>query len=94
VKPRTVRIGDRTSKGYSRADLFDPWSRYLPAVSEVTDVTATYVGSPRGSETDPVTVGQSPIANVTSVTPSQATFDDAPPIDDEDLDSLFAETDQ
>ena len=38
VKPRTVRIGERTSKGYSRSDLVSPWSRCVP---DVTDVTQT-----------------------------------------------------
>jgi len=33
VKPRTVRVGDRTSKGYARADLLDPWSRYVTVVT-------------------------------------------------------------
>jgi hypothetical protein len=35
VKPKTVRIGGDTAKGYARADLTDPWTRY------VTDVTAS-----------------------------------------------------
>lgn len=30
VAPKTVRIGDRTAKGYDRADLADAWSRYCP----------------------------------------------------------------
>jgi hypothetical protein len=30
VGPRSVRIGDRAAKGYSRADLADPWMRYVP----------------------------------------------------------------
>jgi Protein of unknown function (DUF3631) len=35
VKPKTVRIGGDTAKGYARADLTDPWTRY------VTEVTAS-----------------------------------------------------
>jgi hypothetical protein len=35
VKPRVVRVGDKTPRGYSRADLADPWSRYLPNVADV-----------------------------------------------------------
>ena len=31
VKPKVVRIGDRTPRGYSAADLSDPWSRYVGA---------------------------------------------------------------
>lgn len=30
VKSRNVRIGERVVKGYSREDLHDPWTRYLP----------------------------------------------------------------
>ena len=30
VRPRTVRIGDHTPKGYERADFADAWERYLP----------------------------------------------------------------
>ena len=37
VKSRTVRVGGETSKGYARADLTDPWTRY------VTSVTASQV---------------------------------------------------
>lgn len=33
VKPKTVRVGDQTPKGYAATDLADPWSRYLPDVS-------------------------------------------------------------
>jgi hypothetical protein len=29
VKPRTIRVGESTAKGYRREDLHDPWSRYL-----------------------------------------------------------------
>jgi hypothetical protein len=39
VASKTVRIGDRTLKGYDRADLADVWSRYLSDVTDVTDVT-------------------------------------------------------
>jgi hypothetical protein len=30
IKPRTVRIGIATPKGYRREDMHDAWSRYLP----------------------------------------------------------------
>lgn len=32
VKPKTIRIGDATPRGYTRADLRDAWSRYLPSL--------------------------------------------------------------
>ena len=28
-KSKSIRVGDRIAKGYSKADLHDPWSRYL-----------------------------------------------------------------
>jgi hypothetical protein len=33
VKSRTVRVGSETSKGYARADLTDPWTRYVTSVT-------------------------------------------------------------
>lgn len=38
VKSKVIRIGATTHKGYSREDLYDAWSRYLPATG-VTKVT-------------------------------------------------------
>jgi hypothetical protein len=40
VKPRTLRNGGSTFKGYDRADLVDVWSRYVTDVTDVTDPTA------------------------------------------------------
>ncbi len=31
VKPRTIRVGDETPKGYRAEDLQDAWARYLPS---------------------------------------------------------------
>lgn len=31
VKPKVVRIGDNTARGYLAADLHDAWARYVPA---------------------------------------------------------------
>lgn len=95
VKPRTVRMDDRTSKGYSRGDLADVWSRYLPVVTDVTDlvappapfdaslVTAGIGNSSKKYTTDSVgndsSLGQPHLVTVTSVTTSQS---DCPPPDD------------
>ncbi len=38
VRPRVVRIGDKTPRGYARADLADPWSRYLADSAIATDL--------------------------------------------------------
>jgi hypothetical protein len=70
VKPRTVRIGDRTSKGYARTDLFDPWTRYVTVVtgflSERDEASQNGTGTSDSHNVGPATNG-----NVTSVTPSQ-----------------------
>jgi len=41
VKPKTVRIGTNTPKGYTRADLHDVWLRYLPAQAPESATSAT-----------------------------------------------------
>jgi hypothetical protein len=38
VRPKVIRTGDSTHRGYAREDFVDAWSRYLPQKS-VTDVT-------------------------------------------------------
>lgn len=74
VKPRTVRVGDRTSKGYARADLADVWSRYVTAPGVAEDdglihsskrITSELVGSVES-------LSSAHLVAVTSVTPSQA----------------------
>jgi hypothetical protein len=40
VKPKGVRIGDTTPRGYRREDLYEPWKRYLPPES-ATSATST-----------------------------------------------------
>lgn len=42
IKPKVVRIGDTTARGYARDELFDAWSRYLgtPTMEDVTTVTS------------------------------------------------------
>ena len=41
ARSRTVRIGEKTSKGYARADLVDPWARYVTSTRPDTDVTTS-----------------------------------------------------
>ncbi len=70
IKPRTIRLGDRTAKGYDRADLADAWSRYvqednLTKSKEKNEESDTTVD--RGAE-KPSLPGD---FSVTSVTPSQ-----------------------
>ena len=67
VKPRVVRIGEATPRGYRRDDLADPWTRYLspsggsatsatsatPLISDVADV-ADVAHTPAGDGTAPL----------------------------------------
>lgn len=88
LKPRTVRIGSETGKGYALDDLADTFGRYLPR-DGVTDVTAPMAERETTASTDVTKVtsteggGFSPSSNeeplslrpkeaVTSVTPSQS----------------------
>ena len=43
VKPKAIRIGDHTPRGYSRSDLHDVWLRYLgpPPIASTTTATGT-----------------------------------------------------
>lgn len=41
IKSKTVRIGPTTAKGYSRDDLWDAWSRYLPLPPQESDTSVT-----------------------------------------------------
>ena len=34
IKSKTVRIGDRTPKGYDAGDFYDAWRRYLPSSAD------------------------------------------------------------
>jgi hypothetical protein len=50
VTRKQIRVGDKTGKGYTREDLYDPWNRYLgpslglPAlVKETSETLATCV---------------------------------------------------
>jgi hypothetical protein len=40
VKSKAIRMDDKTPRGYTRADLFDVWQRYLPS-SEESATSAT-----------------------------------------------------
>jgi hypothetical protein len=44
IKPKTVRIGDSTPRGYARSDFVDAWARYLgasPPESATSKTSAT-----------------------------------------------------
>jgi hypothetical protein len=50
----TVRIGEKTAKGYKRADLYDAWTRYLSLspMESVTSVTTSHDDNRRDDVTD------------------------------------------
>jgi hypothetical protein len=42
VRPKTIRIGDTTPRGYERGDFVDAWNRYLPTpVSDLQETATT-----------------------------------------------------
>jgi len=56
IKPKVIRLGDKTARGYERADLLDAWVRYLPdaAAGAVTDVThVTHARANGGADVTP-----------------------------------------
>jgi hypothetical protein len=81
IKPRAVRIGDKTPRGYRRKDFMDAWSRYTPDLN----ATVQHLGSELESidegllETSNVADGTSPetplfelnVAPVAGTTPSK-----------------------
>lgn len=84
VKRRSVRIGARSAKGYSRDDLADPWSRYVtPSDANPLSETKRYM-------TEQVSIpgiGPSGLAKVTWVTRSQPDDEPPPPDDDDERDN-------
>lgn len=65
VKSRTVREGSGraapTARGYARADLTDPWDRYVPDLSGVSDTPDT---PPHARETPPPTSADARVGRV------------------------------
>jgi hypothetical protein len=74
VERHTVRIGIVTGKGYSRADLADPWGRYL--ARDCDPVTSGAMERVKGEESDSLVMGHGlgtpHMGSVTSVTRSHA----------------------
>ena len=76
VKPKTVRIGVVTAKGYSRQDFHDPWSRYCHSVvTDVTHVTATT--EPNGADVTAGTLFSIGVRNEIGVADKEK---DGPPV--------------
>ena len=47
IRPQTVRIDDRTPKGYRREDFEDAWKRYIPVISGPLSATSA---TPRSAQ--------------------------------------------
>ena len=41
IKPKQVRVGENTKKGYAKEDFEDTWSRYIPAEGETGETAET-----------------------------------------------------
>lgn len=67
VRPRTIRHGAETAKGYSAADLRDAWERYLPTGASQPTQASQAAQRPTGKP--------QPDRNVTDVTPVTAGAD-------------------
>ena len=46
IKPRVIRIGDSTPRGYIRTDLHDAWLRYLPTPTNGSATSETFEAEP------------------------------------------------
>jgi hypothetical protein len=69
VRSKNVRIDGKVVKGYSSADLFDPWSRYLPANASDASQDETQTDTPqRYIEEEQGTLGSPPNEPATSAT--------------------------
>jgi len=49
VQSTTIRVGDRTPRGYTQADLWDVWLRYLPTRADANSTPMGY-GAEEGSD--------------------------------------------
>jgi hypothetical protein len=54
IKPRKVRIGSSTFRGYQREDCLDAWCRYVPPLSPATSGTNGTSGTNKQSQGDSV----------------------------------------
>jgi hypothetical protein len=61
VKPKVLRFGSSTARGYTRADLIQPWARYLRTTPDTSVTSVTGVTTP-----DKATSGS--VTDVTDVT--------------------------
>jgi hypothetical protein len=53
IASTTVRIGDKTPKGYTREAMWDAWSRYLPPPPHASATSATSATGPEAQQDAP-----------------------------------------
>lgn len=70
IRSTTIRVGDKTPKGYRRSDLHDAWERYLPKATRIP---------PGGIEGEgDEGLGTPPYESATSATPATNGYGDYP----------------
>lgn len=71
ITPHSVRLGDKTPKGYQRDDFTDSWSRYInppPGSATGPDFAATSAtATPPATEKEPLTSDVVPVADVANL---------------------------
>jgi Protein of unknown function (DUF3631) len=50
IRPKTLRIGEATPRGYDRADLEEAWTRYLPPPAHASKTSKTSETSPENKD--------------------------------------------
>ncbi len=81
VKPRTVRIGPDTAKGYHAADLADAWARYLPPPEASQPSHASHPADPtlKGPRGNSDVTAVTDVTDVAGVAPQPTVGDGATP---------------
>jgi hypothetical protein len=75
IAPTVIRFGERTARGYKRADFTDAWTRYLPAVRNsrnernsaghsVSDESVLRIDPKHENERNALTSDVTPVADV------------------------------
>ena len=60
IRSRSVRIGDKTPKGYQRSQFEDAWSRYLPEDGTAGEAQAVLGGAPAATPATTAPASQKP----------------------------------
>lgn len=68
IKPKMIRFGDTTARGYTATDLHDPWGRYLQPLCVAQTGPLWELGDGE-EEPKPEDLGPFSLENVTTVTP-------------------------